>query len=51
MELVEQSLPVPQEVELVEQRLLAGLLAGLLVWPWVGLLQQEPLEPHEPLEQ
>ena len=43
MELVEQSLPVPQEVELVEQR----LLAGLLVWPWVGLLQQEPLEPLE----
>ena len=43
MELVEQSLPVPQEVELVEQR----LLAGLLVWLWVGLLQQEPLEPLE----
>jgi hypothetical protein len=41
VELVEQSLPVPQEVELVEQR----LLAGLLVWLWVGLLQQEPLEP------
>jgi hypothetical protein len=47
VELVEQRLPVPQEVELVEQR----LLAGLLVWLWVGLLQQEPLEPLEPLEQ
>ena len=47
MELVEQSLPVPQEVELVEQR----LLAELLLWLWVGLLQQEPLEPLEPLEQ